>query len=198
MTCSLIFAVPFPLSPPNSRLIESSVSERTSLTSATEEFTDFGSIICIFGENSFVNCVPSPKTRQGSLGDSHMWPAAGFAESAARATGTRRIYVHESTHIGYCKTHCYPWGERRNRPIFSPCFLQQSRTELVYASRGILRGIIIMDRETEEADFGPARKKVGNYASIPDYGEEHQQRLQDHLEEYGMLLVVEFPGRRSG
>lgn len=55
-----------------------------------------------------------------------------------------------------------------------------------------------MDRETEEADFGPARKKVGNYASIPDYGEEHQQRLQDHLEEYGMLLVVEFPGRRSG
>jgi len=39
-----------------------------------------------------VNCVPSPRTRQESLGDSHMRPTAGFAESAARATGTGRIY----------------------------------------------------------------------------------------------------------
>lgn len=39
-----------------------------------------------------MNCVPSPRTRQESLGDSHMRPTAGFAESAARATGTGRIY----------------------------------------------------------------------------------------------------------
>jgi len=52
-----------------------------------------------------------------------------------------------------------------------------------------------VDRGTEEADLGPVRRpKTG----IPDCDEEHQQKLQGHLGGYGMLLVVEFPGRRFG
>lgn len=85
---SLIRAVPFPLSPPNSRFTLSSVSEVTSITSAIAELTDFGSRICIRGESSVRNLVPSPNTRHGSSGESQTRPVPGSATSAARATGT--------------------------------------------------------------------------------------------------------------
>ena len=85
---SLIWAVLFPLSPPNSLLMRSSVSDITSLTSATAELMPLGSIICIRGSKSDKNVVPSPKTTQGSSSDSRIRPVPALAASAARSTGT--------------------------------------------------------------------------------------------------------------
>ena len=52
------------------------------------------------------NLVPSPNTRHGSSGESQTRPVPGFAESAARVTGT--IWKVETCRINKDSTYYYP------------------------------------------------------------------------------------------
>jgi len=68
--------------------------------------------------------VPSPRTRQGSSGESHTLPTPGLAESAARSTGTRHGVRRVSSEDDD-KAYCYPSGERKIQPIDVSCSLLQ-------------------------------------------------------------------------
>ena len=126
---SLIRAVPFPVSPPNSFLIRSSVSEMTSTTSAMGELRDFDNIICIFGLNSDLKRVPSPMTRHESFGDKEIRPVPGLPSSAARATGTlQRLSPLVASRVQ--DTYCYPFGERRSQQPFASCSSQRLKMQL--------------------------------------------------------------------
>src|SRR6266498_619542 len=107
--------------------MRSSMSDITSLTSATAEFTHFGSIICIRGSKSDKNVVPSPKTTQGSSSDSRIRPVPAFAVSTARSTGTEYCNLDTCNKTEVGATYYYSSSGRKIQPISSSYLQLQSR-----------------------------------------------------------------------